>query len=193
MSRPVVFLDRDGVLVRDDGLVTRSEQLELMPGVPEALGLLKAAGFALVVVSNQAVVARGLIPESEVEAINVRLGEMISNAGGPGLDAWYFCPHHPKADAPAYREICACRKPAPGMLLRAIEELDLAAARGFMVGDRITDIEAGAAAGCRTILVETGQHNAARIESGAGPREVVRPDHVCADLPAAARWILEQR
>ena len=191
MKLRAVFLDRDGVLVRDDGLVTRPEQLHLLPGVPEALSELKRAGFALVVVSNQAVVARGLVGEAEVRNIHDHLGEMITEAGGPLIDAWHFCPHHPNADVVEYRRVCACRKPAPGMLLAAAAELELDLAGSHMVGDRITDIEAGVTAGCRTVQVETGQHLSTRIESGSNNRVEVAPDHVCADLPVAVRWILK--
>ena len=193
MSRPTVFLDRDGVLVRDEGLVTRNEQLILMPGVGPALMSLKNAGFALVVVSNQAVIARGLVDEVAVKDINQHLAGRLLEAGGPQLDARRFCPHHPEATDLAYRVTCSCRKPAPGMIRQAATDLDLDLRNSFMVGDRLTDVEAGAAAGCRTILLKTGQHAAPRIVSAAPAGVVVEPDYVCADLPAAARWILREK
>lgn len=187
--QPAVFLDRDGVLIQDVDLITRPGQLHLLEGVPAALSLLKQAGFALIVASNQTVVARGMASEAEVIALNLILQDMIEAADGPRLDGWYFCPHHPKANLPAYRMDCECRKPRPGLLLRAARELNLDLSASFMVGDRITDIIAGAAAGGRTILVQTGKHLERPIETAAPMDTSILPDHVCADLLAASHWI----
>lgn len=187
--KAAVFLDRDGVLVEDVDLLVQREDVRLLEGVPNALNLLKQAGFSLVVVSNQTVVARGLATEDQVCELNNHLQQMIEQAGGPRLDGWYFCPHHPKANVPAYRTDCECRKPRPGMLLRAVRELDLDLSASFMVGDRITDIIAGASAGCRTILVQTGKHLEQPIETTMPLDTSIRPNFVCADLPIAARWI----
>jgi D-glycero-D-manno-heptose 1,7-bisphosphate phosphatase len=183
---PAVFLDRDGVLVEDAGLLTEASQIRVLPGAVEGLSLLRRAGFRLVVVSNQAVVARGLLTEAEVVSLH---GEVEAALGTPPLDGFYFCPHHPKATLPTYRMACACRKPSPGMLLQAASDLGLDLAASFMVGDRPTDLIAGERAGCRTIWVQTGQHDAPLIETG----EVLdppRPDFICENLAAAARWIL---
>jgi D-glycero-D-manno-heptose 1,7-bisphosphate phosphatase len=190
LMKAAVFLDRDGVLVQDVDLIVRREQLHLLDGVPASLDLLKHAGFALIVVSNQTVVARGMATEAEVMSLNAELQSMIVAAGGPQLDGWYFCPHHPKATLPAYRLDCACRKPLPGMLQQAAREHDLELVASYMVGDRITDIAAGTAAGCRTILVQTGKHTAPPIETSEPLDDMVRPDQTCADLPAAVRWLL---
>jgi D-glycero-D-manno-heptose 1,7-bisphosphate phosphatase len=187
-----VFLDRDGVLVEDVDLLTRADQLRLLPGVPSALNVLRRAGFALVVVGNQPVVARGLVTEADIEAIHAELGKLIHAAGGPAMDRYYFCPHHPKATLPAYRADCDCRKPKPGMLLRAARELNLDLRTCFMVGDRITDIIAGVRAGCRTVLVQTGKHLEKPIETSEPLDTTIEPDHVCADLPVAVEWILGQ-
>lgn len=188
--KAAVFLDRDGVLVQDVDLLIRREDMRLLAGVPEALGLLKRAGYSLNVVSNQTVVARGMASEAEVSALNEHLQQMIEQAGGPRLDGWYFCPHHSKATVPAYRINCQCRKPQPGMLLRAARELDLNLSASFMVGDRITDIIAGSAAGCNTILVQTGKHLERPIETAEPLDMSILPDYVCADLSAAVQWIL---
>jgi D-glycero-D-manno-heptose 1,7-bisphosphate phosphatase len=197
MSRAAVFLDRDGVLIEDRGLLVAPAGIHVLPGVPAALRRLKAAGFFLAVVSNQAVVARGLITLSDLDALNARILGLLEAAGAPSLDAAYFCPHHPEAALPEYRVICDCRKPRPGSLLRAAREHGLDLAASFMVGDRMTDITAGMAAGCRTVLVETGQHAAPPIVTAgtvpAKPQTACRPDHTCADLPAAAEWILSER
>lgn len=185
-----VFLDRDGVLVEDVDLLTRADQLRLLPGVPSALSALRSAGFALVVVSNQPVVARGLLTEENVVCIHVELDSLILAAGGPALDRYYFCPHHPKATLPAYRLDCECRKPKPGMFLRAARELNLDLRASFAVGDRITDIIAGAKVGCRTVMVQTGRHLEKPIETREPLDTTIKPDHVCADLSAAVEWIL---
>lgn len=187
--KAAVFLDRDGVLVEDVDLLVQREDVRLLEGVPNALNLLKQAGFSLVVVSNQTVVARGLATETEVRDLNDHLQQMIEQAGGPRLDGWYFCPHHPKANLPTYRTDCECRKPRPGMLLRAARELDLDLSASFMVGDRITDIIAGASAGCRTVLVQTGKHLEPPIETIGLLDTSILPDYACANLLAASRWI----
>ena len=191
--RPAVYLDRDGVLVADTDLLTRPEEFRILPGVPESLARLHRHGFALVVVSNQPVVARGLITEAEVVALHDHLQALLSQAGAPRLEGWYFCPHHPDATLSQFRAACDCRKPQPGLLLRAAQDQGLDPAASFMVGDRITDIIAGARAGCRTVLVRTGKHLAPPITSREPLDLSIRPDYVCDDLPATTKWILETR
>jgi D-glycero-D-manno-heptose 1,7-bisphosphate phosphatase len=194
MPHPAVFLDRDGVLVADHGPVVRAGELDILPGVPEALALLKDAGYRLIVVTNQAVVARGMITESGLDALHAEFAQMLREGGAPQWDALYSCPHHPNATLERYRAACECRKPQPGMILRAILEHDLDPTRSFLVGDRPTDILAGARGGCRTILVTSGLHTAAPIESGH-PEDVhaseKTADHTCATLWEAAHWILK--
>jgi D-glycero-D-manno-heptose 1,7-bisphosphate phosphatase len=187
-----VFLDRDGVLVPDVHLPTRPEQLPLLPGVPRALAALADAGFTLVVVTNQPVVARGLLSEDELAGLHDELAARIRASSGVEVAGFYVCPHHPRADLPAYRLACTCRKPQPGLLVRAARELDVAPAQSFMVGDRPSDVAAGRRAGCRTIQVRTGRHADPPIET-AEPwdPETAQPDHSCDDLPAATAWILE--
>jgi D-glycero-D-manno-heptose 1,7-bisphosphate phosphatase len=190
--RRAVFLDRDGVLLDDQGFLVCSEQICLLEGVPSALRELKAAGMFLAVVSNQAVVARGLISESELAALNQVILNRIEQAGGPRLDAVYYCPHHPEATLPEYRMACPCRKPRPGMLVQAAAEHDLDLQASFLVGDRLSDIAAGAAAGCRTVLVMCGRHDAPPIVGVAPLDSACLPDHTCLDLQAATQWILKQ-
>lgn len=185
-----VFLDRDGVLVEDVGYVTRPEQLRILRGVPAALTRLKAGGFHLFMATNQAVVARGMVTETELAEIHAELSRRIRESGGPVLDALYACPHHPNANLPAYRLECDCRKPKSGLLHRGAAEFAVDLGRSFMVGDRPTDIAAGAGAGCRTILVRTGQHDAPLIQTSEAWDLTLQPSHTCADLPAAADWIL---
>lgn len=145
--RNCVFLDRDGVLIRSfiRGGVAHPPQflheVEVLPGVAEAIGLLKAEGFLLLVVTNQPDVARGAQTREFVEAINATLADSLP------LDGFYVC-YHDTADR------CGCRKPAPGLLLAAAIECDIDLKRSYMVGDRGSDIAAGAAAGCQTFLIE---------------------------------------
>ncbi|MBL9138286.1 MAG: HAD family hydrolase [Verrucomicrobiales bacterium] len=190
--RRAVFLDRDGILIRDDGVVSRLEGIDVLPGVPSALKRLKEAGLALPVVSNQSVVARGVLTESEVKELQAEVERRILQAGGPALDGFYFCPHHPKGTLEAYRSHCDCRKPGIGLLTRAAGDLGVDLQSSFMVGDRPTDIVAGRRAGCRTVWVQTGQHAAPLIETAEPMPADVQADHVCADLAAAVDWILSQ-
>ena len=187
---PAVFLDRDGVLVEDRGLLVDPGQFRIIPGVPAALERLEEAGFRLIVVSNQSVVARGMLSTEGVEALHSHLLRLLEGAGAPRLDAIYFCPHHPEADLAVHRMVCECRKPRPGMLFRAAEDHGLDLAASFMVGDRMTDIAAGSAAGCRTILLQRPGTEMPPPTAPAPPEGWPRPDHVCADLLAAVEWIL---
>lgn len=186
-----VFLDRDGVIIRDIDLLTQPNQVELYATAPQAILQLREAGFAIVVVSNQTVVARGLASEQDVELTHAWIQQLLRTSGGGEIDRFYFCPHHPNATLPEYRVACNCRKPRSGMLLRAAQELDLDLGASYMVGDRISDIIAGQRAGCRTILVQTGMHTAKPIESVDALEMTVDPDYVCTDLAAAAEIILE--
>jgi D-glycero-D-manno-heptose 1,7-bisphosphate phosphatase len=190
MGQAAVLLDRDGVLIEDRDLLTRSDDLRILAGVPEALRRLKAAGFRLIVVSNQAVIARGMITEEQLDEIHRRMCLLLTHAGAPPLDAIYTCPHHPRATLPAYRVECECRKPRPGALLRAAREHDLDLAASYMVGDRITDILAGCRAGCRPVLVQSPATAAPPIMTLEPIDDSVQPDYVCPNLQAAVDWIL---
>ena len=188
-----VFLDRDGVIIEDVNLLTRAADIRILKHAPEALIELRGAGFRLIIISNQAVVARGLVTEQEAAWLETQVERLLEQAGGPRLDGFYFCPHHPKATLLRYRVDCECRKPHPGLLLRAAREHGLDMNASFMIGDRITDAIAGARAGCRTVLVETGKHSEPPIETAEPLDRTIRPDYVCADLEAAAAWILKMR
>jgi D-glycero-D-manno-heptose 1,7-bisphosphate phosphatase len=185
-----VFLDRDGVLVEDVDVLTHPGQLRVLPGVPAALRQLHDHGFKLVVVTNQPVVARGLATEADISTVHQALARLIEEDGGCAPDRFYTCPHHPRATLPDYRQDCDCRKPRTGMLRRAAGELGLDLTASYLVGDRLTDIIAGAHAGCRTLLVETGKHLAPLISTSDPIDTGVEPDFRCADLAAATQWIL---
>lgn len=177
-----VFLDRDGVINEEDGIISRAEQLRLIDGADKAIARLNAAGIPVVVITNQPVVARGLCTEAEVDGLHEHLRVLLL-AHGAKLDAIYFCPHHENADVPAYRVVCDCRKPRPGLLLRATAEHGFDLARCVMIGDRTVDLAAARAAGCAAWLVETGF-------AGADGKCDVAPDRVFRDLNAAVTEIL---
>ena len=164
-----VFLDRDDTLLDDEGYMNDPARVRLLPGVADALRRLHRRGLRLVLVSNQSGVARGLITRPQVEQIQRRMCELLA---GVQFAAFEYCFHHPD-------EGCPCRKPAPAMILRAARRLGLDPRRAVMVGDRESDVEAGNAAGCWTVLLAHRD----RAESTAA-------DHVAPDLGAAADWIL---
>lgn len=189
MSFPAIFLDRDGVLIEDVHLLIRPEQIRILPNVAKALSEFKKVGFKLIVVSNQTVVARGLASEADVHRINSDIEKLLQSEGAPAFTAIYICPHHPKATLPEYRMNCECRKPRAGMFLQAAREHDIDLKKSFTIGDRITDIIAGVRAGCRTVLVQSGKHTDVPIETVEPIDQSIHPDHTCADLLAAAKWI----
>jgi D-glycero-D-manno-heptose 1,7-bisphosphate phosphatase len=188
--RRCVFLDRDGVINEEIDYLHEPDRVALLGGVPEAIAALNGAGVAVVAVTNQSGIARGKYTERELAAVTARIDELIGRAGGR-LDATYFCPHHPEAGAGAYRIACRCRKPAPGMLEQAAAELGLDLARSVMVGDKITDLEAGRAAGCAAILVRTG-HGAHEEALLAASDQADLADAVFGSLAAALPWLLER-
>ncbi len=194
-GRPAVFLDRDGTINEEMGYLDRLEKLSLIPGAAEAIRLLNSRERKVVVVTNQSGVARGLFDEVFIGALHARLEAMLEGEGA-ALDGIYYCPHHPTEGQEPYRLRCDCRKPAPGLLLRACEELGLDPSRSYMVGDTLYDIEAGARAGMPGILVRTGHGNAAAETLAApganGGPMAVRPVHIAADLLEAVKWILER-
>ena len=193
MSRPAVFLDRDGVLIADIDLLRRASDIRVLESVPDALSALADAGFALVVVTNQTVVARGLVTEADLADLHAALRDRLRRRGAPELDAIYVCPHHPSATLAPYRTDCDCRKPRPGMLLRAGRDLDLDLPSSTIVGDRGSDVVAGALAGCATVLVQSGAYDEPPIETTLELDEEIVPDYICADLGEAADWIIARR
>jgi D-glycero-D-manno-heptose 1,7-bisphosphate phosphatase len=153
--RPALFLDRDGTLIEEVNYLASPDQVRLIPGAAEAVRRVNAAGVPVVVVTNQAGVARGYFPEERVAEVHAHLSRVLA-AEGARVDAYYYCPHHAEAGVGPYRVACHCRKPKPGMLLTAAAEMSVDLSRSWMVGDKLCDVRAGAAAGCRTVLVRTG-------------------------------------
>ena len=185
MAARAIFLDRDGTINREGGYLSETEELSLEPAAAEGLGILRQAGFLLVVVSNQSGVARGYFPEDAVRRFNEALSRALE-AEGVRIDRYYFCPHYPGGVVPGYSLVCECRKPKPGLLLQAAQEADLALSRSYSVGDAARDLEAGRAAGTKTVLVLTGYGQQAANEV----RQRGLADHVAEDLADAARWIV---
>lgn len=171
-----VFLDRDGTLVRDVPYNFDPRLVDVTPDVVPALRALKHAGFQLIVVSNQSGIGRGYVSAREVDAVNAALRAHFAS-DGLMLSGIYYCPHTPD-------DGCACRKPQPGLLLQAAEQLQIDVSRSWMIGDILDDVEAGLRAGCRSILLNNG----GETEWRAG--ELRTPHGVAADLLEAARIIL---
>jgi D,D-heptose 1,7-bisphosphate phosphatase len=187
--RPTVFLDRDGTLNVEKGYLRTPEELELLPGVGLALRTLRQAGFRLIVLTNQPVIARGEATEAEVAAIHRRL-EWELGKEGAYLDAIYVCPHHPDRGFPRERtELktrCKCRKPGTGLFEQACRDLRIDVANSWMVGDQTRDIEMARRAGLLSVLVKTGG-------AGRDGQFTAAADHIVDDLAAAAGVILRQK
>ena len=183
--RPAVFLDRDGTLIEERGYLDRMELLSVFPWTADALRLLQRAGYALVVITNQSAVARGIIDEAFLDDVHRELSARLAR-GGAAIDRYYHCPHLAEAPLKQYRQACRCRKPGPGMIEQACRDMNLDPARSFMVGDRALDVACGAAAGTRTIRVRTGHGLHESEDAGSG----AEPDVILNNLMEAAGWIL---
>lgn len=175
------FIDRDGVINEERHYVHRIEDFVLLPGVMEGLTLLRDAGYKLVIVTNQAGIARGYYDEAALHRLHDHLRGLLATHGVT-LDAIEYCPHHPAGSVDAYAIACECRKPSPGMLLRAAERLDIDLSQSVLIGDKASDIEAGHRAGVRRAILVTSGH-------AVSAEERTRADHVTDDLLAAARYI----
>jgi len=187
--RPAVFLDRDGTINEQMGYINHLDRFILLPGVGRAVGRLNRAGLPVVVISNQSGVARGYFPEELVRLVNRKMVELLDRAGA-GLDGIYYCPHHPRAEVEAYRRDCGCRKPKPGLLLKAASDLNLDLARSFVIGDRAEDLKTARTVGAKAVLVLTG-YGRGELEYVL-PRRDVRPDFIAASLTEAVDWLLAE-
>ncbi len=177
--RWAVFLDRDGTINEEVEYLHEPDELRLLPGTAQAVRLLNQAAIPVILVTNQAGVGRGYYSEAAMHALHSELAVRLA-ARGAHLDAIYHCPHHPD-------ENCDCRKPKPGMLLQAAAEHGIDLRRSFVIGDKMSDLEAGKRAGSHTVLVLTGY---GRAERRAFQGRDFQPDHVGEDLLAVVRWIL---
>ena len=192
MGRTAVFLDRDGVLNVEAGYLHRVENLNLLPGVAQAVRRLNELGLFCCLVSNQSGPARGYYPRSHVQALHDRLSELLVAEAGAQLDARYFCPDLSPPEGgivPEFSAWTTWRKPNTGMLVAAAWAHDLDISRSFMVGDKATDIDMAHNAGCRGILVQTGFGD--RVLQGEYQHHT-QPDYVAIDLWNAVDWIANQ-
>jgi D-glycero-D-manno-heptose 1,7-bisphosphate phosphatase len=184
--RPAVFLDRDGTVLDELGYLTPDAELTIYPWSLDAIRLLRRAGFAIVVVTNQGGIGRGLYTREFVEETHRKLDARFRTAGAT-VDGWFYCPHHAEARRPEFAGPCTCRKPGPGMVLEAARTLGLELERSWVIGDQWRDIALGHAVGAKTVLVYTGHGRAQDLN---WPANVERPTLVCDSLIAAASAIL---
>jgi D-glycero-D-manno-heptose 1,7-bisphosphate phosphatase len=181
-----VFLDRDGVITEDPPhYAHRLDQLNIIPGSAKAIQLLNAHNFRVIVISNQSGVARGYYQEEDVKIFNDGMEHLLAKEGAH-IDGICYCPHHPNAVIERYKIDCDCRKPKPGMILDAAQKYSLDIQNSFVVGDKWSDIEAGRAAGCKTVLVLTGHGK------GEFDKEQDSAEYIATDLfEAANKYILK--
>ncbi len=181
----VIFLDRDGTINREDGYITRVDQIHLYEGAVPALRMLKEMGYRIVIVSNQAGVAKALLTEQALQEINNALLSMLK-AEGILIDRLYYCPHHPEAVVPEYKKACECRKPKTGMVMRAVKELGVQVQGAYMIGDKLTDIELARNFGGRGILLLTGY---GKEEIKKLDPQKHNPVYIGKDILDAVSWI----
>ncbi|MBI4889277.1 MAG: HAD family hydrolase [Acidobacteria bacterium] len=184
-SQGAVFLDRDGVIIEDIGYLGDPALIRFIPGAPAAIRRLNERAVKVIVVTNQAGVARGYYPESAIAAVHRRISELLA-AESAHVDAFFYCPHHPRHGLPPYRQECACRKPQPGMILQGAAQFGADLARSVLIGDKHSDILAAHNAGTRSILVMTG-YGRAHWSNWSDP---VKPDFIAEDLPSAVDLVI---
>ncbi|MCC6579896.1 MAG: HAD family hydrolase [Phycisphaeraceae bacterium] len=195
-----VFLDRDNTVIRNDGDLGDPEKVVLIQGAASAIASLKGLGYRIVVVTNQGGVARGLYTVEDVEKVHQKINDLIHANSAVKVDRFYFCPYHPQGTVEAYRQEHPWRKPQPGMLLQAAKDMELDLSQSWMIGDQLRDIEAGAAAGVRTILLVpdapvlpplmVDQPRQVMVE---GHAPMVQPGYTAKNLIEATRVIAQQR
>ncbi|MEE8348030.1 MAG: HAD family hydrolase [Acidobacteriota bacterium] len=197
-TQPAIFLDRDGTLIEDTGHLNEVEKISIYPEAFEAVRKINRSGIRAIVITNQSAIARGLLNEKKLGDLHRFLQDAFQQEQAT-LDAFYYCPHHPDAGTGSFTQKCTCRKPQPGMLLRAARELHLELATSYMIGDKLIDVQAGHRAGSQSILVKTGYGNRELQllnEGGAStpPSEdpSIIPDHVAGNVLDAIDWITER-
>jgi len=183
-GRLAVFVDRDGTITEEMGYLKEPEKLRLIPRSAEAIKLLNRRRMPVIVVSNQSGVARGYFTEKTVRETHQKLKELLTEKGAH-LDSIYYCPHHSKFGSPKYRKNCNCRKPKPGMLLKAARRFNLDLKKGYVIGDKVEDIKLARKVGARGILVLTGYGRKSKSKK-------LNPDHTAKDLYHAVQWILKK-
>ena len=181
LPRPTIFLDRDGTLNEDTGYVTSPENLTLLPGVVDSVARLNQSGSRLVLVTNQSAIARGFMTVDDLHLIHQKLQKELEGGGG-WLDGIFFCPHHPD-------DACACRKPSPGLIHQAVEELKVNAAQSYVVGDKHIDMLLAQAVGSIGVLVMTSEFSQEAVK--AMERDQCQVGYVASSFSEAADWIVD--
>jgi D-glycero-D-manno-heptose 1,7-bisphosphate phosphatase len=186
-----LFLDRDGVIIYDVHLLQKEKDIQLMQGVAELIKAAIANSYKIIMVTNQTVVSRGLLSFDEAIALNKLVAEKVSSlVKGWDFDAIYLCPHHPNATIEEYRIDCECRKPKPGMLLKAAKEHCVDLTKSYFLGDRLSDVIAGNLANCKSILLKGDKTDSDLIESTLSVNvEMEEPDYSISSLSEAVRII----
>jgi D-glycero-D-manno-heptose 1,7-bisphosphate phosphatase len=180
-----VFLDRDGTINEEVGYMDSLEKLKIIPEAFAAIRLINQNGMKAVVITNQSGVARGLFSEEFVQTVHAIIQEQLK-ARKAFIDAFYHCPHHPTEGQGVYLQTCNCRKPAPGLLFKAADEMEIDLGRSYVIGDMPKDVEAAKRAGAKGILVRTGygqEHRAFDVE----------PDYIAGNILDAVHWILKDK
>ncbi len=179
--KKAVFIDKDGTLIKDVPYNVNPELIELYDDTGRSLKALKEHGYLLIVVSNQSGLARGFFDTDALKRVEQKIQQDLATEGVQ-LDALYFCPHHPDGVVDNYRGECECRKPKPGMLLAASENFGIDLNQSWMIGDILHDVEAGNAAGCKTILIDNGNETEWRINSKRLPTGIAASVSEAVDL-----------
>lgn len=168
-----IFIDKDGTLIPDLPYNVNPQLITLENNSSEGLNRLQAAGFLIVIISNQSGVARGYFHQESLAAVEIKVKSLLANEGIE-LNGFYYCPHHPEGTVTPYNIECTCRKPFPGLILEAARELNIDLKLSWMIGDILNDIEAGSRAGCKTILIDNGNETEWQIDGNRIPSFVVK-------------------
>jgi D-glycero-D-manno-heptose 1,7-bisphosphate phosphatase len=187
MSNKAVFLDKDGTLIKNLPYNVIPNRIQFYPDTFDALRDLQEAGYELVIVTNQAGVARGYFEEKDLQPVEEHLRRELLAHSNVDLAGFYYCPHHPEGVVSRYAVECACRKPNPGLLLKAAEELNIDLQQSWMVGDILNDVEAGNLSGCSTVLIDNGN------ETEWVLTDERQPDFIVTNLKEAAQAILSRK
>jgi D-glycero-D-manno-heptose 1,7-bisphosphate phosphatase len=197
-TQQAIFFDRDGTLIEEIGHLHRVEDIRIYPEAFAAVRRVNQSGTLAIVITNQSAIARGLLKEKELGDLHRFLQEAFHREQAR-IDAFYYCPHHPEVGRGIYHRECTCRKPQPGMLLRAAQEFQLRLAACYMIGDKLIDVEAGHRAGCQAVLIKTGygEGELQFLEEGKAsapfPEDPLRrPDQVAGNVLEAINWIMER-
>lgn len=189
MSRPAVFIDRDGTLTKEVGYVNHEDRIELEEGAGQAVAKLNRLGIPVVVITNQAGAARGYFSMEVLIKTRERLYQLLADFGAH-LDGYYYCPHHPNGIVAPYNISCDCRKPKPGMILTAARDLDLDLKQSYMAGDKYEDLQLAWNAGTKAIMVKTGYGLGELTYKSADWQ--AQPDYIAKNLAEAVDWILSK-